>query len=470
LNILQIEDEVEWFEETVKPLLLDIGANKIFHEDSYDGAIQSLNTNHIDYVVLDLAIPLNLENPVPDVSNGLRLASYIRKKYAGTPILILTGQQAEEAVEQFVEDQEMETFWDGTRKSLVKVRPKRRVNEAITLLAEAVKELNAIDAIEIQETGCELNCLEKRVIRIFCKENSAIAARVKTLNDGLSSAKVLQVSLIGNQGQDLPWTSLVKIDTKQNIDKESNNFRGYVNKLPIASYPNILNEYVAGCADKKGICYRFATHYEKNYFSYLMTNEKDTLIILERLKEILGIWSNNKEVKQVSVGVIRSLICPEHKFEKLIDIRHRLGLDEFEKKILNANYSIQHADLHGLNILVSEDLRPILIDYGDIKLAPSVLDIVTLELSQYFHPHLKEQRESGLELFENWFNNDNFLLLNQFSEVAKFLREWKTENCFMEREYVATVYAYALRQLTYDEGPHVEIANKLIEMSIAAYK
>lgn len=470
MNILQVEDEVEWFEGTVKPLLLEIGAKQIFHEDTYDGAIQSLSNNDIDYVVLDLAIPLNHENPVPEVSNGLLLASHIRTKYAGTPILILTAQRTEEAVEQFVEDQEPTMFWDGKRKSLVKVRPKRRVNEAISLLAEAVKELDAIDAIEIQETGCELNCLEKRVIRIFCKENSAIAARVNTLNDGLSSAKVLQVSLIGNQGLDLPWTSLVKIDTKQNIDKESNNFKHYVNKLPVASYPNILNEYVAGCADKKGICYRFATHYDSNYFSHLTSNEENTLTILKRLQDILGIWSNNKEVKQVSVGEIRSLICPNHKFENLIEIRQRLGLDEFEKKILNANYSVQHADLHGLNILVSEDLHPILIDYGDIKSAPSVLDIVTLELSQYFHPHMKDHKAPEIKLFENWFNNDNFLSLNQFPEVAKFLREWKTENCFMEREYVATVYAYALRQLTYDEGPHVEIANKLIEMSIAAYK
>ncbi|HDZ35107.1 MAG TPA: response regulator [Pseudoalteromonas sp.] len=469
MNILQIEDEVSWFEGTVKPLLIEIGAKEIFHADSYDSGIQYLQEHNIDYVVLDLAIPLNPENPVPDVRNGLRLASYIRTEYAGTPILILTGQQTEEAVEQFVEDQEPTTFWDGKRKSLVKVRPKRRVNEAISLLSDAVKELAAIDAIEIEEIGCELDYLEKRVIRIFCKENSAIAARVKTLNDGLSTAKVLQVSLFGSSGQELPWTSLVKIDTKQKIDQESNNFKEYVNKLDVASYPNILNEYVAGCADKKGICYRFANHYDSNYFSHLTSNEGNTLTILEKVRGILGTWSNNKTVKQVSVKEIRSIICPEYKFEKLAEIRQRLEIDEFEKKILNANYSIQHADLHGLNILVSEDLNPILIDYGDIKLAPSVLDIVTLELSPYFHPHLSGNKAPKMELFENWFNYENFLSLNQLPKVATFLREWKSADCFMEREYVATVYAYALRQLTH-KGTNPDIATKLIEKSIAAYK
>lgn len=466
---MQIEDDVDWFENTVKPSLIEIGVKGIFHADSFDAANIILRENNIDYVVLDLAIPLNLENPVPDVSIGLRLASEIRSNYPGTPILILTGQQTEEAVTQFVEDQETTTFWNGKRKSLVKVRAKRLVDQAISLLAETVKELEEIETIEIEETGCELDYLEKRVIRIFCKENSAIAARVKTLNDGLSSAKILQVSLIGPLGHDLPWTSLVKIDTKENIDKESNNFKAHVNKLQVGSYPNILNEYVAGCADKKGICYGFATHYRSNYFSHLTSNEDNALIILVRVKNILSTWSKNNSVKQFSVGDLRSLICPDHKFEKLTEIKQKLGLDEFEKKILNVNYSIQHADLHGLNILVSEDLNPIIIDYGDIKLAPSVLDIVTLELSPYFHPHLSEHKTPGLELFENWFDNDKFLSLTPSPKISKFLRDWKVENCFLEREYVATVYAYALRQLTY-EGTDIEIAVKLVEKSVLAYK
>lgn len=469
MNILQIEDDVIWFEGTVKPLLLEVGASQIFHATNYDEAIQRINTQNIDYVVLDLAIPLNEENPVPDVSNGLRLASHIRTKYSGTPILILTGQQTEEAVEQFVEDQEPTTFWDGSRKSLVKVRPKRRVDEAISLLSAAVKLLEEIDNLEIQEIGCELNCLEKRVISIFCKENSAIGARVKTLNDSLSSAKVLQVTLIGNQGHDLPWTSLVKIDTKENIDVDSHNFRNHVNKLPVGSFPSVLNEYEAGCADKKGICYRFATNYNSNYFTHLVSNENDTLTILGKLKEILATWSNNKELKQVTIGEIRNLICPNHKFENLADIRKELKLDEFEQKNLNANFSIQHADLHGLNILVSEDLNPILIDYGDIKLAPSVLDIVTLELSPYFHPHLQQHKAPKMELFEYWFNTEKFLSISQFTNTAKFLREWKAANCLMEREYVATVYSYALRQLTY-EGTNKDIAITLIKCAIAAFR
>lgn len=74
-----------------------------------------------------------------------------------------------------------------------------------------------------------------------------------------------------------------------------------------------------------------------------------------------------------------------------------------------------------------------------------------------------------LELFENWFDNEEYFKKVEYSRVGKFLRDWKSENSFNEREYVATVYAYAVRQLTY-EGTDKEIAAKLIEKAIEVYR
>jgi len=468
LNVLQIEDDTDWFDRTVRPLLIQVGVKNIYHEKDYENAIKCLYKHDIDYIVLDLAIPLNSETPVPDISNGLQFASHVRERFPGTPILILTGQQTEEAVSQFVEDQELTTFWDGKRKSLVKVKPKRLVGNAIELLAEAARELNAIDTIEIAESDCNLNLFDKRIIRIFCKSHEAIGAKVKSLNGGHSSAKVLQVELVNSLGNPFPWTSLLKIDEKIKIDNECNNFHNHVNKLPVGSFPNIISEYLAGCAGRKGVCYQFATNYDSNYFSHLLHSEENTLTILDRLKSILNYWSLNKQTKQTTIREIRRTICPDHKFENLLEVRSRFNLDEFENKILNANFCIQHADLHGLNILVSRELLPVLIDYGDIKNTTSLLDIVTLELSQYFHPSLKDVQSVDITLFENWFNNIKFFELHKSPKVAQFLREWKSENALFEREYIATVYSYAIRQLTY-EGTNKEIALKLIEKAISAY-
>jgi hypothetical protein len=469
LNILHIEDDVDWFKGTVEPFINGIGANSINHVEDYVSAIKCLESQQIDYVVLDLAIPLDSNNPVPEVSNGLQLASYIRSNYSGTPILILTGQQTEEAVEQFVEDQEVTTFWDGKSKSLVKVRPKRSIDKVIDLLADAVKELEAIDAIDIEAPGCELDYLDKRIIKLFCKDNGAIVAKVKSLDEGLSSAKVLQVNLINDQGHPIPWVALVKVDTKEKIDIESLNFNTFVNKLPVASYPNVLNQYSAGCAHKKGIFYRFATQYNSNYFIHLISNEECTLVILGKIRLILDTWNNDKQVKQVKISEIRKLLCSDVKYEQLTDIRRELRLDEFERKTINANFCTQHSDLHGQNILVSEELTPILIDYGDIQEAPSVLDIVTLELSQYFHPSMKSLKLPAIELFENWFDDEKYLKSSPFPQVAAFLRGWKKDNSFNTREYIITVYAYAVRQLAYPSTNKI-FAIALIKSAITAYK
>jgi CheY-like chemotaxis protein len=139
LNILHVEDEIDWFERIVRPALNEIGAKSVSHAISYSKAIEIINSKNIDYIILDLAIPKDDENPTADISNGLKLASYIRVNYPGTPLLILTGQQTEEAVEQFVEDEEVTIFWNGKARSLVKVRPKRSLDKVIDLLKDAVE-------------------------------------------------------------------------------------------------------------------------------------------------------------------------------------------------------------------------------------------------------------------------------------------------------------------------------------------
>lgn len=467
MNILHVEDEVEWFERIVRPAFNEIGVKTIFHAISYSVAIEIIQSENIDYIVLDLAIPVDEENPIPDISNGIKLASYIRVNYPGTPLLILTGQQTEEAVEQFVEDQENTIFWNGKAKSIVKVRPKRSLDKVMDLLKEAEGELIAIDSIEIEAKTCNLDELEERVIKLFCKHNGAIAAIIKALDEGLSSSKVLRVNLINDLGKEFHW-ALAKIDTKENIDIEVSNFNIYVNKLPVGSFPNLLNQYYAGCANKKGVFYQFAAQYNSDYFEHLFNNENITLQILERIRSILDIWNNNKQVKQIQISDIRKKLCSDFKFKSLEATLKDFELNEFERKTLNINSCIQHADLHGKNILVSEELNPIIIDYGDIQEASSVLDIVTLELSPYFHPAASGSTSPSIKLFENWFDEEAHIKLSPFPEVSKFLRGWKNDNCFLTREYIVTVYAYAIRQLTYEET-NKSFAIALIKSAISVY-
>ncbi|MEI8602528.1 hypothetical protein P4S55_17720 [Shewanella sp. PP-Sp27a-2] len=185
------------------------------------------------------------------------------------------------------------------------------------------------------------------------------------------------------------------------------------------------------------------------------------------MKQILSNWTELKAPQQLSVGDIRRFLCSDKKFNdcSLAEQLTGLNIHDFESKVLRSNISIQHADLHGMNILLSESNSPIVIDYGDIKSCSSVIDPITLELSHYFHPKMCHKIERNLELASQWFNDDAIFLFNSNPTTALFLRKWSRDNSFLRSDYIAGVYAYAMRQLTYDDIDK-DFAKALIKAAI----
>ncbi len=470
MNILHVEDKKDWFDRIIYPSLIEAGANQVFHAINYDDALRIVNTENIDYAILDQAIPLNDDTPTPDITNGLNLADYIRTNFAGIPILILTGQSTEEALERFIEDLPVTTFWDGKPKHIVKVKKKKQLDVVMETLSSAIQELNSLNAIELSITGCELDTYEKRIIQLFSKHNNAIGAEIVSISEGLSSAKVLRVTLLNNNGIPFHY-ALAKIDNHNDIDIDDYNFSVHINKLPVGSFPTLLDKYYAGCGNKKGIFYQFAADYKSDYFNELTSNETVAVEILQRLKAILNTWLKNKELKNFSVKETREKLCSDVKFsevEPILKSIEDIDIVSFENEQISAYSCVQHSDLHGKNILISEVQLPIIIDYGDVQEQSSAIDIVTLELSPYFHPSIREEFTPSLELFTNWFDDEYHIKHSPTPEIATFLRNWKSECSFMNRQYIVTVYAYAVRQLTY-EGTNKEYAKALIKSAIDSF-
>ena len=437
---------------------------------NYNEALGILNQEFIDYLIIDLAIPISRESPTPDITNGISLATYVRENFAGTPILILTGQSTEEAVESFVENLPVTTFWDGKPHHIVKVKKKKNLDTVIETISSAITELNSINAIELNLKGCELDLYERRSVQLFAKHNDAVGAEINAISEGLSSAKVLRITLINSSG--LPFHhALAKIDSHENVDVEDVNFRSHISKLPVGSFPILLDSYYAGCGSRKGIFYQFAGDYKSDYFNLLVVNQEDTVEVLGRLKTILSCWSRNRQLKQFSVKEIRRKLCSDIKFEALQhELSSIVGLDinAFEENKISSYACIQHCDLHGKNTLISDDKHPIVIDYGDVNEQSSDIDIVTLELSQYFHPSIRDSFSPPIELFENWFDDKCYLENSPTPEVSRFLRDWKSEVSFMKRQYIISVYSYAVRQLTYNET-NKDYAKALIKAAISNF-
>jgi len=467
MNVLHVEDDKRWFERTVLPTLQTF-CSEIHHVECHDSAVELINKTDIDYIILDQSIPLNPQNPMPDIANGIMFADYVRMNFPGTPILILSGQSRDQVVEKYIEDQERTFFWDGRLHDLVKTRPKGRVFDAIELVKTAKNELDNLENIELDHPqSLVIDRNHKRVIKLFAKRFDAVCAIVTVINEGLSSANVLRIALLNTQGKEFHY-ALAKIDSTEKIEMEAFNFNSYICKLPVGSFPTLLGQYSAGCRNIKGIFYQFASEYDSDYFDQILISEDRAIDVLKKVIPLFDIWEQSKKGENKTIHEVRQLLCTDDKFDTLTKSLEKIDTLSFEKNSCQFYFSTQHADLHGKNILTSAQSTPIIIDYGDIKYAPSVLDIVTLELSPFFHPSTEGKLDFSLELFNNWFDDESYIKNHPLGKVASYLRKEKSNRAFMNKDYIVTVYAYSIRQLSFSNTNH-EIALTLIEASINKY-
>ena len=461
MNILHIEDNIEWSERSIAGPLRKKGHN-VTVVPTRDKAISILDENSFDYIILDLAIPVNEIDASPDVDHGVNLASFIRENYPGTPILILSGQNTERVAEELEDDYEFAIFWDGANKRLVKRKNKSNADEAIAIILDAGLLLSNLDQIEI-ETEDALTSVQCRILRIFAKHRNATSLTVNKIQGGLSGSSVFGVEL-KDFNKNVLLSALVKIGIYPKIDKDINNC-WETNRLPIGAAPNFINEYSAGCGEVKGAVFQLANTFNRNLFQILERSDHDASTVINRLISLLQPWHDQAEPRTSSIRDIRRILCGDDDLNPDMDIN---GLDQFENNEITSWFSTQHSDLHGENILVSDDLRPVLIDFGDIKVNPKTLDPITISLSPFFHPSTSDTFSLTTDMVEKWFDVQIQDICG-FPESMSVIRTWVNANAYGRREIFAVTYAYCCRQLKYD-SPNRESAKEFIRSIIRNYQ
>jgi hypothetical protein len=114
-------------------------------------------------------------------------------------------------------------------------------------------------------------------------------------------------------------------------------------------------------------------------------------------------------------------------------------------------------------VVFAESDQPMLIDFGDAGASFSAIDPVTLELSTVFHSqHATLPREWPTEeAMMQWPLLDRFTDGCTFAPFIVTCREWALADAGSQEEVVAVAYAYAMRQLRYDDTDKV-LARALI--------
>lgn len=476
MNVLLVEDKLEFAEENIIPVLR---ANGILlkHVTSLDCAISEIENQRYDYVILDLAIPENSALSSPsDVVYGTSFFAYLTKNKPGIPILVLTGQRGDEIADFLIENPVEAYFWNGVKeKNIIKFKRKRVVDIACDLVVEACRQLAEVEAIElIPADNVSLSFDEKRILRLFTKTQGGVIADVDQLNDGLSDASVFRID-VKDSNNSIILKALGKIGKPGAIDEEFRTYKKYSPRLQIGSAPNFIDTWFVGAQEHSGAFYQFADDYSENLFLLARYPEK-FIMGITNTREILRRWHDSRSpAMQISICELRRKLLSDDKVTE--DMRVFLGdvdWENFEKNLFQSNSSVQHGDLHCANVLVSNSAAPVIIDFNDVGSYPCGLDPVTLELSFIFHSSNAAESvdlyDSSPEVLSRWFDLNYITTLSgEYGDAIKFLRDWASSGAFADRQFAALVYSYSFKQLKYPDTDKAK-AKALIKSAIDFFR
>jgi len=211
-----------------------------------------------------------------------------------------------------------------------------------------------------------------------------------------------------------------------------------------------MHEYGAGST--AGLFYQLADEYGASMFSVMAEDDGKAAAAVAAASQLTARWSQGGAEARQSIATIRRCWVKDEKAAELADQYGLAWIAMFESKEVQARWHCVHGDLHGENILVSEDARAVLIDFGDVSHSAAAYDPVTLELSAVLQ---ENATRSGawptIDHCRAWHDLDRYLDGSPIPGFVRACREWANGSAAGRREIAAAAYCYLLRQLKYPD-------------------
>ena len=386
LHLLIVEDDDAFIEE-LSIIIEDLPGNKkIRVAGSRDDAFAMLEDTFLDLVILDLTIPTISGALDADPEHGRSVFNRIQTVTPGTPVFILTGSPAEEFLSDHVlrNHQQIDIWGEGRKTSTVLFLKKYNIDKCPDELKPVASAVEGLSDVELERKGVELGLAEDRLIRIFTKKFNGVRCVVSILGGGHSGAQVYRIRITDSHGVQV-HDAVAKLSTPSDVQREGERYDKYVVRLDPAATPRKLATLEFGAHTMAGIFFGLADGFTKTMFDVAGDSSGEPVDAIDRIKVATAPWNDGVPQRRMRIKVLRQRVLSD---EALDVIRHTFKLDwieDFEDREIQVHWACSHGDLHGRNILVSNE-RVTLIDYGDVGDGPASLDPVTLELSLLFHP------------------------------------------------------------------------------------
>ena len=461
-SILLVEDDPRGLQSVVEILAELPGQVVPVIAKSRAAALAVLESQFFDLMILDLSIPAEDGGEVAQPEFGFAVFGRAKEIAPGMPIFLFTGSSTEEFVADLLERKQTIEVWGPTKVNTVAVQKKLRLEEFSGALRPFVAGPHALDEVELQRDGLVLSTEQQRLLRIFAKRFRGTKCVVSALDDGLSGARVLRVTLQDAQGG-IIHHAVAKIAGIAAIREEKDLYEMFVNRLRPAVTPRLLVALEFGAKATGAVFYGLAAGHDSTFFKVDLANGGLVTEAVIRTEDCMREWCEAGARNLHSVADIRSRLVSDATRAELLPQYDLAWTAAFENTNVNANWGCIHGDCHGGNILLTAAGVPMVIDYGDVGPGALTLDPVTLELSIFFHPSgpLVNSAWPSPENALNWGNLDLYLDGCPCPTFIAQCRTWANRVAGGNRELAASGYTYLLRQLKYPNTNKVRAMNLL---------
>ena len=462
MRVLLIEDEESTIQqirrrlETACHAVVDVARSR-------DTALDNLNSGKdFDLIVCDLRIPTRDDSLDVNEEHGLRVHDVAREKNPGTLSVFFSGfARLDNVGRRLSTAPSLDVFGTGQTWSLVAEYPKSKQPEFIRWATKLSGALADLDQIEISDsTKCLDNEFEARTLRIYAKRLGG-ARIVVTKLGGLSGAKVLRFEISDPAGATV-GSVVAKVDILARIEDELARYQQHVAPiLGIGTFAPKAGEVCHGCGRFGAAFYTLAENGYQDLFDASISDVATCIVAVNHLRNSHSEWKGIAVNSKQPVSSIRSSYMSDEEFAPWIHDLGKSRVKRVEEITILVKKTIQHGDLHGLNVLVDTDGRPLIIDYGNLGQHPAEIDPITLELSFVFHAdHPELGGWPTVKQGSSWFNLTDYTRGSRLGEVVKACRQWATTTS-TRQQLAAVVYAHTVRQLKYKD------TNKPLALAIA---
>ncbi|MFT4804052.1 MAG: hypothetical protein ACI9YE_001250 [Psychroserpens sp.] len=426
-----------------------------FQADTLDEAKSSYKENDIHLSFVWLPNDCVVGGVIDHQSQFIQFIDFVYNETAIGSMIFFTDNEVSPILVNYVNTKLecIEKVADDLFLPLVRFYANGSTNDCAASVVSLGEYLELIRLVDIDSNGSNLFLVsgQKWLLQSFARQYDGVSCNVETLDGGLSNSRVFKLEVKDNSGLSR-ISAVAKMGNSIECLMEEDNFKKQVTRLPANSYASQIGLYRNISSSMTSVFYRLLKPTDQPLFDFVSANPARAAELINGLKENLNSWAVSSNTERVQVSDVRRIFVDDDQVSLFVEEFDLEWVNEIERIYFHSKFSTVHGDLHPGNIFVSEDVSASLIDFGDIKNAPSVLDPLALELSIFTHPETRKKLEWLPDLENlNWSDLDSYLVGCPFEVFIRACRGWSFSVAGGDKDVYACAYGFLLKQLKYDD-------------------